>query len=538
MASSFFGPKVGWRSLAASSLLLFALAIAVAGNVLSFDIDLDNYLHSPLVWVVFAVLFAAIGALAVAIPGAIDNSLIGTVSSLRRQSEDLALALERAESANRAKNSFHANVSHEIQTPLNAIMGYSNLLKGDTSESDRNRYLGKIEFSGRKLVELVDSFLDLSRIESQDLVLNLQPTQLRAVISDLHETFRSRARKRGLLLEFIVDKNVPGDIELDGIRIRQVLGLLVDNALKFTQEGEVKVRVKTRQRGDRLDLEFMIKDTGIGIPANELTSIFLPFTQVEGQSVSEFSGTGSGLALADGLVRVMNGTLTVESKLGKGSIFLMIIENVKPAESSLSRHSDLPDKDPGNGVLGRDVINQDLEISDDPESPDVAVVPQFQSSSLITEEEMSAIKDLSGLIVAMEAEREKIYTIIGVFAINEIESTGNMMKRIGAHHACSSLELWCDELIDAAQNFDLDFVSNALQQYDSLVAIPIVSNKACSPSLSSTAEEKNSSTASTVSSTITGKAKAPRTSIFLASLTRGKFSSLVTPTIHAGAWLL
>jgi len=242
--------------------------------------------------------------------------------------------------------------------------------------------------------------------------------------------------------------------------------------LKFTQEGEVSVKVKTKQVADRQNLEVTIKDTGIGIPEDEMESIFLPFTQVGGQSVNEYGGTGSGLALARGLVRVMNGTLTVESELGKGSVFKLVIENIRSKERSESRASNLSDTEPGYWSSVGDVPGQALEQGDNREPPYVADLRLSKSTSLITDEEnLSAIKDIPGLIAAMGAERESVSAIISVCAINEIESAGKMMKRIAENHECAALDRWSNELIDAAQKFDLDAVANALPRYDLLISM-------------------------------------------------------------------
>ncbi|MEM8963071.1 MAG: response regulator, partial [Acidobacteriota bacterium] len=239
---------------------------------------------------------------------------------LERAEVELRLAKEHAEEASQAKSRFLANMSHEIRTPLNAILGMVTLaLKTPLSTKQRD-YVSKIGLSGRHLLEIIEDILDLSKIEAGRLELHQARFDLDELLIELGEIVRFRAEH--LDVRFAIADDVPRKVEGDPVRLKQVLLNLLNNAVKFTDEGEVVVAVDTVEvRRERAKLRFGVRDTGVGIAAEHISSLFDPFTQADASMTRRWGGTGLGLAISQRLVRMMGGEITVESEPDVGSVF-------------------------------------------------------------------------------------------------------------------------------------------------------------------------------------------------------------------------
>ncbi|MBL8520761.1 MAG: PAS domain S-box protein [Betaproteobacteria bacterium] len=267
---------------------------------------------------------------------------ITDVSDRKKAELELTEANVRVLDAARAKEAFLATMSHEMRTPLNGVLGMTSLL-ADTSLDDEQRdHIRLIRASGDTLLRIIDDILDFSKIESGRMMLESVPVELVPLVEEAFELVAERARDKRLALIFDLADNVPFYVLGDTTRLRQILLNLLANAIKFTERGHIALSITCRSTMDsRLRLEFAIADTGIGIPANRIDTLFQPFTQVDASTTRKYGGTGLGLAICKRLVNLMGGDIRVDSVEGKGSLFLfhIITEPAKgPARGYMQRN--------------------------------------------------------------------------------------------------------------------------------------------------------------------------------------------------------
>jgi signal transduction histidine kinase/CheY-like chemotaxis protein len=253
--------------------------------------------------------------------------IVSSAISRRETGEALRLAKNAAEAANRAKTEFLANMSHELRTPLNGILGYAQLLRRDPAVPPEQREsVAGIESCGEHLLTLISEILDLAKIESGRLQLDLRHVDLDTLLREVADVARVRATQSGLMFTYQTATRLPAFVLVDGRKLRQILLNLLGNAVKFTDSGSVCFRVgATRVSGGRRKLSFDVTDTGIGIAAADLDAIFDPFHQLP-QADRAIEGTGLGLAISRKLTMLLGGTLSVRSERGKGSTFTVEIE--------------------------------------------------------------------------------------------------------------------------------------------------------------------------------------------------------------------
>jgi signal transduction histidine kinase/CheY-like chemotaxis protein len=249
---------------------------------------------------------------------------------LEERTHQLELARDAAEAANSSKSQFLANMSHELRTPLNAIIGYSDLLIEEAEELDAQDLvpdLEKIRSSGKHLLGLINDVLDLSKIEAGKMEMSLETFEVRDVVSAVAAMVRPLVEKNGNAFELAVDEQI-GAMHADLTRVRQILLNLLGNASKFTSNGTVSLTVTREESTGREWIVFAVRDTGIGMTPEQLTRLFQPFTQADPSTTRKYGGTGLGLSISQRLSRLMNGTISVVSEPGMGSIFTVRI----PAE--------------------------------------------------------------------------------------------------------------------------------------------------------------------------------------------------------------
>jgi signal transduction histidine kinase/CheY-like chemotaxis protein len=241
----------------------------------------------------------------------------------RERERILMEAKLEAERSSQEKTVFLANMSHEIRTPMNAILGFTDLLEGDMRESKHQQYLQSIRSAGASLLQLINDILDMSKIEAGIMELRLEPTDPREICDFLHTIFSGPAAKKGVKLECTVAQDLPHALLMDRIRLRQVLVNLVGNAVKFTDKGNIYVRVQweKQQTSSHITVVIEVQDTGVGIPQDKLEAIFRPFVQAGAHREKEKTGTGLGLSIVRRLTEKMGGTVTAASVMGQGSAF-------------------------------------------------------------------------------------------------------------------------------------------------------------------------------------------------------------------------
>ncbi|MUK62028.1 response regulator [Aliivibrio fischeri] len=348
------------------------------------------------------------------------------IYSFNQKTEYLEIEKTKAEALAKAKSSFLANMSHEIRTPLNGIIGMSDILAETDLTPVQSEYVETIDTSSQTLLLLINDILDLSKIESGNLVIVPQESNVAEVAYDTLTVILSKATEKGLALQIDLATDLPDIVMLDEHRLRQVLMNLLSNAVKFTQDGAVILSINYQQKENgRGLLFFSVKDTGIGISKDKCEQIFEPFTQEDSSITRQFGGTGLGLAICRQLVEMLGGELKVDSEKGFGSKFHFIldVEVIEPKHKGLEQYAQSPCIIISNNVLYATQLEmeckklgihsriiQALDLQNESISQsDVVIYCQKTSTEALSDVRlMNELKNRPAIVVCKKHQDEKV----------------------------------------------------------------------------------------------------------------------------------
>ena len=274
----------------------------------------------------------------ITVEGQVQALWFGTAPGNRQQLEVARVAARQAEeAANRMKSEFVANINHEVRTPMNAIIGYTEMLANAKLDPKEKRFVAIIHKSSMALVSIFNDIMELSKIDSGRLQIMASSVRLPLIISEVEGLFKDQAEEKGLHLHCRMAKHLPQSFILDGVRLKQILQNLVSNAVKFTNEGRVELSVDgapSTEKEGCFDLRFTVNDTGIGIPLADQPKIFELFRQQEESITREYGGVGLGLTLCSRLTTMMGGKIELSSHEGEGACFTVFLSNIQLAQQT------------------------------------------------------------------------------------------------------------------------------------------------------------------------------------------------------------
>lgn len=426
----------------------------------------------------------------------LEEEVIRRTAELISSNKKLQIANKKNEIASQYKSVFIANISHEFRTPLNAIIGFCELLKNNLNDRRLKSYVEAIYSSGKVLVSLINDILDLSKIEAGKLDIIYEPVNMRMLIQEIEQIFSHTASQKKLLLFSEIDQKLPQIIYFDEVRLRQILFNVVGNALKFTEEGFVKISVTTtentphdfkeseRSFNDRLlgfsignqaalqlvNLTLSIEDTGIGISPQDKLHIFDAFVQSNGNSNRKYSGTGLGLAITKRLTEMLGGTIDLESELNSGSIFKFNFPHVRVFDSAIAgselpiaiepnldsfQSSAKPDREPNNSII--DIDRGSDRISNE-KMP--ATLPFIITQEAFTE-----------LMEQLEVEQTTIWPeLCQTMKFRELQAFSDRLNHWAEQYPLADLLDYANQVANQLETFDWDRLPDTIAQFPAIIS--------------------------------------------------------------------
>ncbi|MDD3312444.1 ATP-binding protein [Pseudodesulfovibrio sp.] len=308
-----------------------------------------------------------------------NDALEQEIEARKKVQDDLARAKERAEAADRAKSDFLAGMSHEIRTPMNTILGMAELMLETSPTPLQQQYIEIFQASGEMLLGIINDVLDLSKIEAGEVVLENAPIDTRQFAERTREVVAGRVRQKGLAFTVDIGERVPSHFSGDPVRLRQVLVNLIDNGVKFTETGTVRLSIDRAESDPPGRMTFTVTDTGIGIPREVQGEIFNRFTQADASTTRKYGGTGLGLAICDRLVRLMGGSIHLESAPGRGSTFSFTLDFGAGETAAVAPRADSPSLERLTETLARTPVR--LLVAEDSDSNQALIELYFSKTA-------------------------------------------------------------------------------------------------------------------------------------------------------------